>query len=172
MIKIQDNAAELKKVSTRKEGQGSETVLGLDLLFSCSTLGKKVTPDVLGHSSLAFWDENEEQDPIWLGINWITSSSRVKNATLQFCGIVLDHTVTLSAWKFSPRPQGMVDVHFKAAINKPTKEQRAGILEASKQPGRLEVDGELNLLDLMEAEAGAEPQSDNQLHLVDSEANK
>lgn len=164
MIKISDIEAELKKVSTRKEGKGEgEKDLFLDMRFVCSTKAKGVTPDIFGDRAQVFWRDNADKDPLFFGIKSIVSDSKVDSATLVFCGIEFEKTVTLKGWRVTPRAHGMIDLSFVASVHEPTREQRHGVTEAMRTPGRLEVEGELDLLELMEADSDDE-QSEMDIH--------
>jgi len=152
LIKITDGAAELKFVKTRKEGKGEDRkILGLDMQFVCTTKAKGVTPDILGSPAQVFWQTGKEKEALFLGLATCTSKSKVKNATLQFAGIVFENEITLSNWKFTPRAHGMIDLSFKASVEDPTIDQRSIITKCTKS-GRLEVEGELDLIDQMESD--------------------
>lgn len=126
-------------------------ILGLDMKFICSTKAEGVTPDLFGDPSQVFWREGEDKDPLFFGLKQITSASKVENATLSFGGIKFENTVTLKKWAIVPRAHQMIDLTFTASINGPTEKQRLGILEKLRQHGALKVEGELDLIDLMEA---------------------
>tara|TARA_R110002072_G_scaffold295787_1_gene466969 strand:+ start:145 stop:648 length:504 start_codon:yes stop_codon:yes gene_type:complete len=164
MIKITDGQAELKVVKTRKEGKGEESkILGLDMTFACVTKAEGVTPDIFGNPSQVFWDDDEEKNPLFFGLKAITSDSKVKNATLQFAGNVFDHSATLSKWAFRPCAHGMIQLTFLASVSDPTRDQRIGVLAKLLKPGKLEVEGELNLLDQMNDDEPEAEHDDSQL---------
>jgi len=162
MIKITDGAAVLKSLTPKKEGKGKEAkILAIHMTFTCIAKAKGVTPDIFGNASQVFWDKEKDKNPLFFGLMSITSNSKVRNATLQFAGIVFDKEATLSKWVLKPRAHGMVELQFLATISDPTRDQRIGSLAQLGKQGKLEVEGVLDLNELMEeSEEDSEEEKD------------
>lgn len=150
MININTQQGEIKNLKFRKEGQGEDANVALDISLSLTCEGKGILDTILGADSAdSFWRPGGA-DVRFPYLAKCESIAKVRYCSVNIAGLTLENCV-LSKTTFIPKPNGFIDLTANCSANDLSEHDLAAVKNLLRVPCSIAISGG-DLVDAMNAD--------------------